>query len=64
MEHVVKNGKPILYLVFEYLDSDLKKYIDEHGNDQKGIPIPHADVKVCVSWIISLMMCLIIYIIF
>lgn len=45
VEHVAKEGKPLLYLVFEYLDSDLKKYIDEHGNGQTGIPIPRADIK-------------------
>jgi hypothetical protein len=30
VEHVEKNGKPILYLVFEFLDTDLKKFIDSH----------------------------------
>eukprot|EP00250_Pteridium_aquilinum_P026147 c3241_g1_i1 orf=403-1314(-) len=45
VEHVAKKGKPLLYLVFEYLDSDLKKYIDEHGNGQTGVAIPPADVK-------------------
>lgn len=52
VEHVAKEGKPLLYLVFEYLDSDLKKYIDEHGNGQTGIPIPRADIKVCVYLIL------------
>ena len=28
MEHVDEQDKPILYLVFEYLDTDLKKYMD------------------------------------
>jgi cyclin-dependent kinase len=31
VESVDENGKSQLYLVFEYLDSDLKKYIDSHG---------------------------------
>ncbi|PIA46181.1 hypothetical protein AQUCO_01600446v1 [Aquilegia coerulea] len=37
VEHVdnKKNGKPLLYLVFEYLDTDLKKFIDSH---RKSIP--------------------------
>ncbi|KAL8141082.1 hypothetical protein V2J09_007103 [Rumex salicifolius] len=30
VEHVDKNGKPLLYLVFEYLDTDLKKFIDSY----------------------------------
>ncbi|XP_020596767.1 LOW QUALITY PROTEIN: cyclin-dependent kinase B1-1-like [Phalaenopsis equestris] len=30
VEHVEKNGKRLLYLVFEYLDTDLKKYIDSY----------------------------------
>ncbi|KAK2983593.1 hypothetical protein RJ640_023127 [Escallonia rubra] len=25
-----KNDKPLLYLVFEYLDTDLKKYVSQH----------------------------------
>lgn len=45
VEHVAKQGKPLLFLIFEYLDSDLKKYIDEHGSGQTEIPIPPADVK-------------------
>lgn len=31
VEQVHKKGKPVLYLVFEYMDTDLKKYIDLHG---------------------------------
>nr|GMD97002.1 cell division control protein 2 homolog C [Ipomoea batatas] len=30
VEHVDKKRKPLLYLVFEYIDTDLKKYIDSH----------------------------------
>ncbi|KAI5055827.1 hypothetical protein GOP47_0029348 [Adiantum capillus-veneris] len=41
VEHIVKNNKPILYLVFEYLDSDLKKFIDKHSNTA----IPLTDIK-------------------
>lgn len=41
VEHVDKNGKPVLYLVFEYMDTDLKKYLDLHarGPTQKGLPL-------------------------
>ena len=46
VENVAKNGKPLLYLVFEYLDSDLKKFIDGHGIDH---PILPEDIKVCIS---------------
>ena len=28
VEHIDEQDKPILYLVFEYLDTDLKKYMD------------------------------------
>ncbi|KAL3839912.1 hypothetical protein ACJIZ3_024503 [Penstemon smallii] len=42
VEHVdsAKNGKPLLYLVFEYLDTDLKKFIDSHrkGPDPRHLP--------------------------
>ncbi|KAK9920169.1 hypothetical protein M0R45_028728 [Rubus argutus] len=40
VEHVdnKKDGKPVLYLVFEYLDTDLKKFIDSY---RKG-PNPRA----------------------
>ena len=31
MEHLEENGKPCLYLVFEYLSTDLKKYMDRNG---------------------------------
>ncbi|MCO5547596.1 hypothetical protein L7F22_001047 [Adiantum nelumboides] len=41
VEHIVKNNKPILYLVFEYLDSDLKRFIDNHSN----AAIPMSDIK-------------------
>ena len=35
----------MLYLVFEYLDTDLKKYMDTHGQGP-GQPIDLATVKV------------------
>lgn len=31
MEHLEENNKPCLYLVFEYLSTDLKKYMDRNG---------------------------------
>jgi cyclin-dependent kinase len=31
VEHLEENGKPCLYLVFEYLSTDLKKYMDRNG---------------------------------
>jgi len=31
VEHLEENGKPCLYLVFEYLTTDLKKYMDRNG---------------------------------
>jgi cyclin-dependent kinase len=45
VEHIDKNGKPLLYLVFEYLDTDLKKYIDAHGRGTKN-PLPTNIIKV------------------
>jgi cyclin-dependent kinase len=34
----------LLYLVFEYLDTDLKKYIDSHGRGNKN-PLPTSIIK-------------------
>ena len=31
VEHLEENNKPCLYLVFEYLTTDLKKYMDRNG---------------------------------
>ena len=45
VEHVDKKGKPLLYLVFEYLDTDLKKYIDRHGRGPNN-PIPPNTIQV------------------
>ena len=39
-----KEGKTVLYLVFEYMDTDLKKYI--HSFRQSGEDIPPKIVKV------------------
>lgn len=46
VEHVEKNGKPILYLVFEFLDTDLKKFIDSHRRGPSPRPIPPNVIKV------------------
>jgi hypothetical protein len=49
VEHIDKNGKPLLYLVFEYLDTDLKKYIDAHGRSNKN-PLPTNIIKVMTEY--------------
>eukprot|EP00250_Pteridium_aquilinum_P002439 c12650_g1_i1 orf=1-399(-) len=45
VEHLEKKGKPLLYLVFEYMDTDLKKYIDVHaraqGQGKPPLPAKH-----------------------
>jgi cyclin-dependent kinase len=46
VEHVEKNDKPMLYLVFEYMDTDLKKYIDLHGRGATGKPLAPKVVQV------------------
>lgn len=38
-------GKPMLYLVFEYLDTDLKKFIDSHRKGPSPRPVPPALVQ-------------------
>ncbi|KAA8517579.1 hypothetical protein F0562_017791 [Nyssa sinensis] len=45
VEHVDKNGKPLLYLVFEYLDTDLKKFIDSHRKGSNPRPLPPSLVQ-------------------
>ncbi|KAJ4785137.1 Cyclin-dependent kinase 2 [Rhynchospora pubera] len=45
VEHVQKNGKPVLYLVFEFLDTDLKKFIDSHRRGPSPRPIPPNVIK-------------------
>lgn len=47
MEHLEENGKPCLYLVFEFLSTDLKKWMDRNG---KGSAHPLAPEMVKVSW--------------
>jgi len=46
VEHIDKNGKPILYLVFEYLDTDLKKFIDSHRKGPNARALPTALIQV------------------
>lgn len=46
VEHIDKNGKPILYLVFEYLDTDLKKFIDSHRKGPNARPLPSPLIQV------------------
>jgi cyclin-dependent kinase len=46
VEHCVnKHGKPLLYLVFEYLETDLKKFIDSHRKGANPRPLPPALVQ-------------------
>ena len=46
VEQAAKNGKPILYLVFEFLDTDLKKYLDVYRRGPNPRPLPPHQVKV------------------
>ncbi|CAO2821031.1 unnamed protein product [Amaranthus hypochondriacus] len=51
VEHVEKTNsatgvsKPLLYLVFEYLDTDLKKFIDSHRKGSNPRPLPPSQVQ-------------------
>ncbi|KAK1349172.1 cell division control protein 2-like [Heracleum sosnowskyi] len=45
VEHDQKKKKPSLYLVFEYLDTDLKKYIDSHRKGANPRPLPNSLVQ-------------------
>jgi cyclin-dependent kinase len=54
VEHVEKNDKPMLYLVFEYMDTDLKKYIDLHGRGRTGSPLEAKVIQVVLSSLFSL----------
>nr|CAB3488902.1 unnamed protein product [Digitaria exilis]CAB3490756.1 unnamed protein product [Digitaria exilis] len=47
VEQAAKNGKPILYLVFEFLDTDLKKYLDVYRKGPNARPLPPHLVKLC-----------------
>ncbi|ERN04302.1 hypothetical protein AMTRI_Chr08g210430 [Amborella trichopoda] len=45
VEHIEKNGKPLLYLVFEYLDTDLKKFIDTYRRGPKPRPLEPSTIQ-------------------
>ncbi|KAL9684243.1 hypothetical protein QQ045_021678 [Rhodiola kirilowii] len=45
VEHVSKNDKPLLYLVFEYLDTDLKKFIDSYRKGPNPRPLPPDQIQ-------------------
>jgi cyclin-dependent kinase len=47
VEHLEENQKPCLYLVFEYLSTDLKKYMDRNGKGP-AFPLDPEFVKSCV----------------
>ena len=40
-----KEGKTVLYLVFEYMDTDLKKYIRSFRQSGENIPAPTVKVS-------------------
>jgi len=44
VEHVEEGGKPVLYLVFEYLTTDLKKWMDKRGKGPQ-FPLSRTAVK-------------------
>ena len=41
-------GKPVLYLVFEFLDTDLKKFVDAYRRGPAPKPLPTQVVKVAI----------------
>lgn len=43
-EHTDENGKPVLYLVFEYCDTDLKRWMDRNGKGP-AYPLPQTQIK-------------------
>ncbi|WVZ88222.1 hypothetical protein U9M48_034766 [Paspalum notatum var. saurae] len=45
VEQAAKNGRPVLYLVFEFLDTDLKKYLDVYRRGPSARPLPASLVK-------------------
>ncbi|CAI5995888.1 unnamed protein product [Closterium sp. NIES-65] len=51
VEHITEYNKPMLYLVFEYLDTDLKKYMDAIG---KG-PSHPLDPKILKNFMYQLL---------
>mmetsp|Transcript_13478 Transcript_13478/g.18466 ORF Transcript_13478/g.18466 Transcript_13478/m.18466 type:complete len:324 (-) Transcript_13478:207-1178(-) len=44
VEHVDEGGRSVLYLVFEYLDTDLKKFMDRTGRASSN-PLPKPTVQ-------------------
>ena len=44
VQHIEEKNKPILYLVFEFLDTDLKKFMDKNGRGPSH-PLPKDLVK-------------------
>lgn len=49
VEQIDKNGKPLLYLVFEYLDTDLKKFVDSHRKGPNPRPLPPSLIQVSIT---------------
>ncbi|XP_006645166.1 cyclin-dependent kinase B1-1 [Oryza brachyantha] len=45
VEQATKNGKPVLYLVFEFLDTDLKKFVDAFRKGPNPRPLPTNVIK-------------------
>ncbi|KAF0920474.1 hypothetical protein E2562_035374 [Oryza meyeriana var. granulata] len=45
VEQANKNGKPVLYLVFEFLDTDLKKFVDAYRKGPNPRPLPTNVIK-------------------
>eukprot|EP00879_Flechtneria_rotunda_P028061 GHRR01030139.1.p1 GENE.GHRR01030139.1~~GHRR01030139.1.p1 ORF type:complete len:246 (+),score=81.53 GHRR01030139.1:255-992(+) len=52
VEHVEENDKPCLYLVFEYLTTDLKKYMDRNGKGP-NYPLPKTTIKSMVYQLVK-----------
>lgn len=44
-----KEGKTVLYLVFEYMDTDLKKYIRSFRQTGENIPVNIVKVSLSLS---------------
>jgi cyclin-dependent kinase len=55
VEQAAKNGKPVLYLVFEFLDTDLKKYLDVYRRGPAARPLPATLIKVLITLITCLL---------
>lgn len=45
----MKNGNRLLFLVFEYLDTDLKKFIDTHRKSVNAATLPPKIIQVFFS---------------